>query len=132
MSRVLFQTCAVFCLATTIFWLGCAGASTGATGTGTTGTPPPPPPPPPSATVQLAWHPSTSSGVTGYNIYRAPYTNSCQSFGMVNTSLQTTTSYTDSKVQAGSAYCYATTAVNAANQESTFSNIVINVQIPAQ
>jgi hypothetical protein len=127
MSRVLLQACAVFCLATTIFWLGCAGASTGSTGT-----PPPPPPPPPSASVELAWHPSTSSDVTGYNVYRAPYTSSCQSFGIVNTSLQTTTSYTDSKVQAGSAYCYATTAVNSANQESSFSNIVINVQIPAQ
>jgi hypothetical protein len=126
MSRVLLQVCAVLCLASTILWLGCAGASTGATGTT------PPPPPPPAASVQLSWHPSTSSDVTGYNVYRAPFTNSCQSFGIVNSSLQTTTAYTDSHVQAGSAYCYATTAVNSANQESGFSNIVTNVQIPAQ
>jgi len=31
----------------------------------------------------------------------------------------------------GSAYCYAATAVDASNVESAFSNIALDIQIPA-
>jgi hypothetical protein len=44
--------------------------------------------------------------------------------------LNTTTLYTDSVVTDGTSYCYATTAVNSSNQESGYSNIASNVQIP--
>lgn len=83
-------------------------------------------------TVSLSWNGSTSSGISGYNVYRALYANSvCGSFSKVNSVLDTGTLYTDSSVADGKAYCYATTAVNTSNQESGYSNIASNVQIPA-
>jgi len=45
--------------------------------------------------------------------------------------LTTTTLYTDSNVVDGNSYCYAATAVNTSSQESGYSNIASNVQIPA-
>jgi hypothetical protein len=92
------------------------------TGTGT---------PAPIHAVNLSWNPSTSSGVSGYNIYRAQYVSSCSSYSKINSVLNTTTLYTDSSVVDGASYCYATTAVNASSEESSYSNIVSNVQIPA-
>ncbi len=92
------------------------------TGTGT---------PAPTHTVNLSWSASTSSNISGYNIYRAVYTNSCGSFSMINSVLNTSTLYTDSAVVDGTSYCYATTAVNSSNEESGYSNIASNVQIPA-
>jgi hypothetical protein len=92
------------------------------TGTGT---------PAPTHAVNLSWTASTSSNISGYNIYRAVYTNSCGSFSMINSVLNTSTLYTDSAVVDGTSYCYATTAVNSSNEESGYSNIASNVQIPA-
>jgi len=92
------------------------------TGTGT---------PAPTHDVNLSWNPSSSPGISGYNIYRAVYTSSCGAFSKVNASLDTGTLYTDSVVVDGTSYCYATTAVNSSNEESGYSNIVPNVQIPA-
>jgi Abnormal spindle-like microcephaly-assoc'd, ASPM-SPD-2-Hydin len=92
------------------------------TGTGT---------PAPIHTVNLSWNASTSSNITGYNIYRALYTSSCGSFSKINSVLNTTTLYTDSAVVDGTSYCYATTAIDSSNQESAYSNIASNVQIPA-
>ena len=93
-----------------------------ATGTGTAA---------PTYSVNLSWTASTSSGISGYNIYRAIYTSSCGSYSKINSLLNTTTLYTDSVVVDGKAYCYATTAVNTSSEESGYSNIVSNVQIPA-
>jgi hypothetical protein len=92
------------------------------TGTGT---------PAPVHTVNLSWTASTSPNISGYNIYRAVYTTSCGSFSKINTALNTSTLYTDSVVVDGTSYCYATTAVNSSNEESGYSNIASNVQIPA-
>ena len=85
-----------------------------------------------SHSVALSWNPSSSSGIAGYNVYRASYSSSCGSFARINGSLEANTVYTDSSVADGTSYCYATTAVDSSNQESTYSNIVSNVQIPAQ
>jgi hypothetical protein len=85
----------------------------------------------PTHTVSLSWNASTSSDISGYNVYRAPYSGSCGSFSKINPNLNTTTLYTDSVVADGSSYCYATTAVNSSNEESGYSNVVSNVQIPA-
>jgi hypothetical protein len=93
------------------------------TGTGT---------PAPNHSVALSWNASTSPNISGYNIYRAPYSTSCGSYATINTLLNTTTMYTDSSVANGSAYCYVTTAVDASNTESGYSNIVSNVKIPTQ
>jgi fibronectin type 3 domain-containing protein len=80
--------------------------------------------------VDLLWAPSTSADVSGYNVYRAPYTTACGSFSRLNSALLSTTWYTDSEVTNGASYCYATTAVDANNQESAYSNIVSDIQIP--
>jgi hypothetical protein len=80
--------------------------------------------------VALSWNASTSSSISGYNIYRAAYTSSCGSFVKINGSLDASTTYTDSTVTNGIAYCYATTAVDTSSVESGYSNVVSNVQIP--
>jgi len=73
-----------------------------------------------SHSVTLNWTASTSSNVTGYNLYRGltsggPYTK-------VNTSLIVGTTYTDVTVQAGQTYYYVSTAVDSNNNESVYSN----------
>ena len=70
--------------------------------------------------VSLSWTASTSTNISGYNVYRSntsggPYTK-------VNGSLITSTSYTDTTVQAGQTYYYVATAVNTSNVESSYSN----------
>ncbi len=92
------------------------------TGTGT---------PAPTHTVNLSWTASTSPNISGYNVYRAVYVSSCGSYSKINSVLNTTTLYADSSVTDSTSYCYATTAVNSSNEESSYSNIVTNVQIPA-
>jgi hypothetical protein len=87
--------------------------------------------PAPTHTVNLSWNASTSPNISGYNVYRTVYAGSCGSFSRINSVLDTGTLYTDSVVADGTSYCYATTAVNTSNQESGYSNIVSNVQIPA-
>jgi fibronectin type 3 domain-containing protein len=93
------------------------------TGTGTTTAP--------VHSVNLSWSASTSSNVSGYNIYRAAYASACGSFSKINSLLNTGTLYTDSAVVDGAMYCYATTAINTSNEESGYSNVVSNVQVPA-
>jgi hypothetical protein len=85
----------------------------------------------PVHSVNLSWSTSTSSNVSGYNIYRAAYASACGSFSKINSSLNTGTLYTDSAVVDSATYCYATTAVNTSNEESGYSNVVSNVQVPA-
>lgn len=95
----------------------------GLTGSGT---------PAPTHSVNLSWNASTSSGISGYNVYRALYANSaCGSFSKINPVVDTTTLFTDSNVVDGTSYCYATTALNTSNQESSYSNVASNVRIPA-
>jgi len=72
--------------------------------------------------VALAWNASTSSNVTGYNIYRGtisggPYTR-------INSSLNPSTNDTDSSVQSGQTYYYVVTAVDSSANESSYSNEV--------
>ena len=125
------QTCVTFVLAAaSALMLACAGISSGPSQS----VQQPPPPPPPSSThsVQLSWDASTSPDILGYNVYRATYANSCGSFARINSLLNTGTLYTDTTVADGTSYCYATTAVNTTNTESGYSNVVTNVQIPAQ
>ena len=86
----------------------------------------------PTHSVNLSWNASSSSDISGYNVYRALYGSSCGAYGRINTVLNTTTLYTDSTVADSASYCYAATAVNTSNQESGYSNIISNVQIPAQ
>jgi hypothetical protein len=85
----------------------------------------------PVHTVALSWTGSTSANISGYNIYRTVYTTSCGGFSKINgNTLDPVTTYTDAVVTDGTNYCYATTAVDSANAESGYSNIVTDVQIP--
>ena len=81
--------------------------------------------------VALSWNASTSANILGYNVYRAVYSsNSCAGYSKINSLLDTGTLYTDSSVVNGTSYCYASTAVDTSNEESVYSNVVSNVQVP--
>jgi Abnormal spindle-like microcephaly-assoc'd, ASPM-SPD-2-Hydin len=69
--------------------------------------------------VALTWTASTSSGVTGYNIYRG--TVSVGPYTQLNSSLVAGTTYTDSTVEAGQTYYYVATAVNSTKAQSEYS-----------
>jgi fibronectin type 3 domain-containing protein len=71
-------------------------------------------------TVNLTWTASTSSNVTGYNIYRGVHggTLTLLPGGSAGTS-----PYTDATATAGTAYDYAVTAVATGGSESARSNI---------
>lgn len=69
--------------------------------------------------VSLSWTASVSTGVVGYKVYRA--TTSGGPYTLLTSTPVTTTSYTDSSVAAGQTYYYVTTAVDASNNESSYS-----------
>jgi len=125
-ATLVTRSAAILSFAAMVLLLGCGGWSSSTTetptGPGTSA--------PSTHTVDLSWTASTSSDVSGYNVYRATYTDSCGSFSKINYIPNTNTLYRDSEVTDGTSYCYATTAVNARNEESGYSNIAINVQIP--
>ena len=89
-------------------------ASISVSGTGVTSSPTSPSPVPHS--VVLSWGPSASS-VTGYRVYR----DDGSGLSPV-TSVIPDLTYTDTTVVSGSTYHYAVTAVDAAGDESAFSN----------
>jgi hypothetical protein len=69
--------------------------------------------------VSLTWT-ASASVVTGYNVYRG--TQSGGPYTLVNSSLDTGTTYSDTTVQAGQPYYYVATAVNSNEVESVYSN----------
>jgi len=73
-----------------------------------------------SHSVDLSWD-SGGGQPVGYNVYRG--TVSRGPYTMINTSLDSSTNYTDSTVISGTTYYYVTTEVNARGQESAYSNI---------
>lgn len=79
----------------------------------------------PQYTVDLSWTASTSS-VAGYNVYRG---TTAGSYSKINSSLDPTTTYSDSTVTSGVTYYYAATAVNSSGEESSYST-PIEVSVP--
>jgi hypothetical protein len=79
---------------------------------------------PPSSNAQhyvgLTWDASSSSGITGYNVYRGG--SESGPFSRLNGSLVNELKYTDDSVTAGDTYYYVTTAVNSKGEESPYSN----------
>jgi len=73
--------------------------------------------------VSLNWTASASSGIVGYNIYRAP--KSSTAYSKLNAILVSGTTYVDSLVAAGESYTYHVTAVNSQGQESGPSSPVL-------
>ncbi len=80
-------------------------------------------------TVSLSWNASSSPNVVGYNVYRATYGASCGSYSKIGSSASTT--YTDSSVVNGHAYCYEATAVDSSDVESPDSSPIADVSIPS-
>ena len=74
--------------------------------------------------VTLSWQAPANSSVpvAGYNSYRAP--SGSTSFQLLNSSIDTQTTYVDSTVQVGLSYTYYVTSVSSAGVESTPSNQV--------
>jgi hypothetical protein len=80
-----------------------------------------------SHTVLLSWAASTSSGVTGYYIYRKTPTGQ---YAKLNaSSADSGTQFTDTTVQAGTTYDYAVTAVDSSGNESAESSAT-SVSVP--
>jgi Abnormal spindle-like microcephaly-assoc'd, ASPM-SPD-2-Hydin len=73
-------------------------------------------------TVNLSWNASTSTSVSGYNVYRGA--SATGPFSRINAALNPAMSYTDSTVQSGTTYYYVTTAVDSSGVESSYSNQV--------
>jgi hypothetical protein len=76
-----------------------------------------------AASVSLAWDPHLDSNVAGYNIYRSSELGKFTSAPLNGESPVTTTSFTDSTVQAGT-YYYVVRAVDISGRESDASNLV--------
>jgi fibronectin type 3 domain-containing protein len=70
--------------------------------------------------VSLSWSPSSSSGISYYNLYRGNATGG--PYSLLKTGV-TSTAYTDSNVQSGSTYYYVTTAVDSIGGESIYSDV---------
>jgi len=70
--------------------------------------------------VALAWTASISSGISGYNAYRA--TVSGGPYTPVNSGLIANTNFSDQTVLSGVTYYYVTTAVDSQGMESAYSN----------
>ncbi len=75
--------------------------------------------------VNLSWNASTSA-VSGYNVYRG---SSIGAYSKINSSMDPSTSFTDSTIVSGATYYYAATAVNSSGQESGYS-AAIKVAVP--
>jgi hypothetical protein len=71
----------------------------------------------------LTWGAGTSSSTTvaGYNIYRS--TTAGTNYALINTSLVTALTYTDTTVQASTTYYYVATTVDNTGKESGDSNM---------
>jgi fibronectin type 3 domain-containing protein len=75
-----------------------------------------------SNSVILKWQPSDSSGITGYNIYRAQANNPWEtSYSKITTLPSSAASYTDTTAIPGKIYFYYITAVNSSDAESDSS-----------
>lgn len=72
--------------------------------------------------VDLSWNASTSTSITGYNVYRGGAATG--PFSKINPALNTSMTFSDSTVQSGETYYYVTTAVDSAGMESSYSNQV--------
>jgi hypothetical protein len=75
-----------------------------------------------SHSVALTWTASTTSGVTGYNVYRS--TTSGSGYAKIDTSLVSGTTYTDTSVASGTTYYYVVRSVSSTGLESANSSQV--------
>ncbi len=74
-----------------------------------------------TAQISLSW--TASSNTAGYNVYHSPVSGG--GWAKVNNSLQTGTTFVDTGLRNGQNYFYVVSALDAAGNESAFSNIVV-------
>jgi hypothetical protein len=82
-----------------------------------------------SHSVTLNWTASTSSNVSGYNVYRGLISGG--PYARVNSSLIAGVTYVDTNAQSGQTYYYVATAVDNSNNESAYSNPPAQAVIPS-
>jgi hypothetical protein len=70
--------------------------------------------------VDLNWNGSTSTNISGYNVYRGM--TSAGPYAKINAGLVASTLYTDSSVVSGQTYYYTVTAVDSSGAESGYSS----------
>lgn len=71
--------------------------------------------------VNLAWNATPAPpDIVGYNVYRG--IQSGGPYGKLNSTIDSSTGYTDSSVTAGTTYYYVTTSVDTSGMESAYSN----------
>jgi Abnormal spindle-like microcephaly-assoc'd, ASPM-SPD-2-Hydin len=75
--------------------------------------------------VALSWYASSSSGVTGYYVYRSTISGS--SYSRINSSPTSAMKFTDGSVAGGKTYYYVVTAVNSSGGESAHSGQITAV-----
>jgi hypothetical protein len=73
-------------------------------------------------TVDLSWNASTSTSISGYNVYRGTFSGG--PYSRINSALDSAFSYSDRTVQSGQTYYYVTTAVDSSGVESSYSSQV--------
>lgn len=71
--------------------------------------------------VELSWNAVNESDMSGYNVYRKTATTA---YGKINTSLVTSTNYTDIGLPGGVTFYFVVTAVDLSDNESGYSNEV--------
>ena len=76
--------------------------------------------------VNLLWN--SSSGATGYNVYRS--TTASGTYSRLNSALDANTAYTDSTVVPGQTYYYSATSVNSNGVESALATPPVQAVIP--
>ncbi|MGC1220549.1 MAG: choice-of-anchor D domain-containing protein [Candidatus Sulfotelmatobacter sp.] len=76
--------------------------------------------------VNLLWN--SSSGATGYNIYRS--TTASGTYSRLNSALDANTAYTDSTVVPGQTYYYSATSVSSSGVESALATPPVQAVIP--
>ncbi len=74
----------------------------------------------PPSSLTIAWDPSTSPGIVGYNVYRKGDTD--KEYVKVNQTPIPEPKYTDTSVESDKTYFYRVTAVASSGQESGMSN----------
>ncbi|WP_084605586.1 endonuclease [Psychromonas aquimarina] len=73
-----------------------------------------------SGLVELTWNANTEQDMAGYNVYRSDSAGG--SYVKLNSSIVTTSAYSDNSVAANTTYFYVITAVDSSNNESAQSS----------
>lgn len=88
--------------------------------------------PPFPYSVSNNWTLSVTTGNTGQNMYRAPYTTSCGAYALLPAGANIpplATTFTDSTVVPGASYCYGITAIGANGKESALTSASTNPEL---